>query len=124
MKVDLSKRKRALLTAALEVYEKLAKSVKANLGSLNLPEMDVDRARVNVEAIKQRLDGSATEIDLPHDFRITCRNALVLMQAKLGKVEGAQEELQVDTSATQETEYEVQALIRELAEQMALPVEG
>lgn len=121
MKIDLKTREREVLGAALNKYDKGCKGAQGLLLSLNMPQLHVDTARVNVEAIKERLASTATEVDLPHEFRVCCRDALVFAQGKSAAIESAQEELVMGVSEVQEWQHEVQQLIRKLGEQMQLP---
>lgn len=126
MNITLQQRDRQLLGAALNKYDKGCKGAQGLLLALNLPQLAADQARVNVEAIKQRLASTASDVDLPHEFRVCCRDALVFAISKSTALETGQEELTIGTSEIQEWQHEAQTLIRKLGEQMQLPppVEG
>lgn len=126
MNISLQQRERQVLGAALNKYDKGCKGAQGLLLALNLPQNHADQARVNVEAVKTRLASSAVDVDLPHEFRVCCRDALVFAVSKSTALETGQEELTIGTSEIQEWQHEVQALIRKLGEQMQLPppVEG
>jgi hypothetical protein len=88
MKRAFTGRERALLGIALTLYEKLAKNTQKALQKLNLPDMYVDIAVGNVEAIRTKLDSTSTEIEFTGDLRTTASNAIELAHSKAEKVKG------------------------------------
>lgn len=122
MKLKLKQRERSLLGIALHKYDRLCQGTSANLTTLNLPNMQVETARGNVEVIKEKLGATADEVDLPHDLRCTVKDALAFALTKYQKVENDQTELLVATAETEQTMNEVRALQRKFADQLdAMP---
>jgi hypothetical protein len=122
MKLKMKPRERSLLSVALHKYDRLCQGTSANLTTLNLPNMQVETARGNIEVIRERLDTADDDVELQHDLRLTVKDALAFALTKYQKVENDQTELLVGTSETEETMNEVRALQRKLADQMdAIP---
>lgn len=118
MKRELRSRDRELLSVALNVYEALAKSVKSNLESLNLPTMAVDTALGNVEVIRKRLGTTSSEVEIQEDLRITARDALDFMYNKAEAVKKSAQKLTMATDNAEEFEHEVSRLTSAFSEQM------
>ena len=121
MIAKLKKREREILAAAMHVYEKLAKGVEKNLETLALPTVAVQTALGNIEVIRNRMGETREEIEFTDDLRICAKDCLMLYQTRLGKVEGAQEELVSPTTEIQKTKAEAAALIRSLDDQLQFP---
>lgn len=120
MKIKLAQREKALLVIGISVYEKLATSTKGNLDKLNLSTMAIDTTIGDVESLKTRLGAMSDEVELGESQRIAAADALSLMEAKVEKVKGGQEELLIPTEETEVVEGEVRKLNRRFSDQLDL----
>lgn len=138
MKVRLNARNRALLGMAIEKYERLAKGTKANLNTLNLPDMAVQTALGCCDEIKTRMATAAGETDEPepvteqstvnifievefaHDLVVTVKDACNFVLGKYAKLEDTQIEMLTPITETQQTVTEVNGLMRLFETQLEL----